>query len=58
MQIDWQSAINNILSKKLSCPRCGSLADDVLVGYLRLPDDPAERSVYGDLPSPHCRDHS
>ncbi len=38
MQIDWQSAINDILSKKLSCPRCGSLADEVLVGYLRLPE--------------------
>ena len=38
MQIDWQRAINDILSKKLSCPRCGSLADEVLVGYLRLPE--------------------
>jgi hypothetical protein len=38
MQIDWQSAINDILSKKLSCPRCSSLADEVFVGYLRLPE--------------------
>jgi hypothetical protein len=38
MQIDWQAAINDILAKKLSCPRCGTLTDDVLVGYLRLPE--------------------
>jgi hypothetical protein len=38
MKIDWQRAINDILAKKLSCPRCGTLTDDVLVGYLRLPE--------------------
>jgi uncharacterized protein YihD (DUF1040 family) len=38
MQIDWQRAINDILSKKLSCPRCGTLTDDVLVGHLRTPE--------------------
>jgi|SRR5437870_9717435 len=38
MQIDWQRAINDILSRKLSCPRCGSLTDEVFVGYLRLPE--------------------
>jgi hypothetical protein len=38
MQIDWQRAINDILSNKLSCPRCGGFTDDVYVGYLRLPE--------------------
>jgi len=38
MQIDWHRTINDILAKKLSCPRCGSLADDVLIGYLRIPE--------------------
>jgi NMD protein affecting ribosome stability and mRNA decay len=38
MQIDWHRAINDILAKKLSCPRCGSMADDVFVGYLRAPE--------------------
>lgn len=38
MQIDWQRAINDILAKKLSCPRCGTLTDDVHVGYLRTPE--------------------
>jgi hypothetical protein len=38
MQIDWQRAINDILAKKLSCPRCGSFTDDVFVGYLRTPE--------------------
>ena len=38
MQIDWQRAINDILSKKLACPRCASLTDEVVIGYLRLPD--------------------
>jgi len=35
MQIDWQRAINDILASKLSCPRCGTLADEAMVGYLR-----------------------
>lgn len=38
MQIDWQRAINDILSTKLSCPRCGALSDEVVVGYLRTPE--------------------
>ncbi|MEE8347010.1 MAG: hypothetical protein V3S20_06660 [Dehalococcoidia bacterium] len=38
MQIDWQRAINDILASKLSCPRCGSFAEEVLVGYLRTPE--------------------
>jgi len=38
MQIDWQQAINDILAKKLACPRCGSFTDDVLIGYLRTPE--------------------
>ncbi|MDO8615798.1 MAG: hypothetical protein Q7T33_08705 [Dehalococcoidia bacterium] len=38
MQIDWQRAINDILGKKLSCPRCGTLTDDVHIGYLRTPE--------------------
>ena len=38
MQIDWQRTINDILAKKLSCPRCGTLADDIFVGYLRTPE--------------------
>ncbi len=38
MKIDWQQAINDILAKKLSCPRCGTLTDDVFVGFLRIPE--------------------
>jgi len=38
MTIDWQQTINDILAKKLSCPRCSTLTDDVLVGYLRTPE--------------------
>jgi hypothetical protein len=38
MQIDWQQAINDILVKKLSCPRCDTLTDDVFVGFLRMPE--------------------
>jgi len=38
MRIDWQRAINDILASKLSCPRCGSLADEVMVGFLRTPE--------------------
>ena len=38
MQIDWQRAINDILSKKICCPRCGSLVDEAFIGYLRTPE--------------------
>lgn len=38
MQIDWQRAINDILASKLSCPRCGTLVDEAMVGYLRTPE--------------------
>lgn len=35
MQIDWHRAINDILANKLSCPRCGTLVDEAMIGYLR-----------------------
>lgn len=38
MQIDWQRAINDILASKLSCPRCGTLVDEAMLGYLRTPE--------------------
>jgi hypothetical protein len=38
MQIDWQRAVNDILAKKLSCPRCAALCDEVMVGYLNTPE--------------------
>ncbi len=38
MQIDWQRAINDILASKLSCPRCGALVDEAMIGYLRTPE--------------------
>jgi hypothetical protein len=38
MQIDWQRAINDILASKLTCPRCGALADEAMIGYLRTPE--------------------
>jgi len=38
MQIDWQRAINDILSSKLACPRCGTFTENVMVGFLRTPD--------------------
>jgi len=38
MQINWQQTINDILADKLSCPRCGSLIEEVFIGYLRTPE--------------------
>src|SRR4030067_706329 len=38
MQIDWQRAINDILASNPSCPLCGTLADEVMIGYLRTPE--------------------
>ena len=40
MQLDWHRAINDILAKKLSCPRCGSLEDEVLVAICARPRPP------------------
>jgi hypothetical protein len=37
MQIDWQQTIEEILSDKISCPRCGALVPEVMAGYLRSP---------------------
>ena len=37
MQIDWQKAIDEILASKVSCLRCGTLVEEVLVGYSRSP---------------------
>jgi hypothetical protein len=35
MQIDWQKAIDEILSSEICCPRCGALVSEVVVGYSR-----------------------
>ncbi len=37
MQIDWNRAIDEILSDKIACQRCGDLHDDAIVGYTRSP---------------------
>ena len=54
MQIDWQRAINDILAGKLSCPRCGALVDEVMVGYLRTPEAAAWAPLCERCPK---RDH-
>jgi len=38
MQINWQQTINEILANKISCPRCGSLNEEILIGHLRTPE--------------------
>lgn len=38
MQIDWQRAINEILANRIPCPRCSSLSEEALIGYLRTPE--------------------
>jgi len=35
MQIDWSKTINDLLSHKISCLRCGRLATSAYVGYSR-----------------------
>jgi len=37
MQIDWQKTIEEILSEKMACPRCGRFVEEVLAGYTREP---------------------
>ena len=38
MQIDWNTAINEILGEKLTCRRCGDLCEELVVGYSRAPE--------------------
>lgn len=35
MQLDWDKAINEILSEKMACQACGALGDQMIVGYTR-----------------------
>ena len=35
MQLDWDKAINEILSDKMTCQACGALDDEMVVGYTR-----------------------
>jgi hypothetical protein len=37
MQIDWDKAIEEILSERLTCPRCERFTEDVVAGYTREP---------------------
>ena len=37
MQIDWERTLDEILADKMSCPRCGSFVDQIVVGYTRAP---------------------
>ena len=50
MQIDWSKTIDDILSRKISCLRCGRLETSVCVGYSRA----AAVSDY----APRCQDCS
>jgi hypothetical protein len=47
MKIDWDKTIDEILADKLTCPRCGSFTNDVLVGYSREP--------WGTNYAPRCK---
>lgn len=38
MQLDWDKAINEILSEKMSCQACGAMAEEMIVGYTRNSD--------------------
>ncbi len=37
MQIDWNRTINDILGDMVACRRCGSLNNEIVVGYSRSP---------------------
>jgi hypothetical protein len=50
MQIDWSKTIDDILSHKISCLRCGRLETSVCVGYSRAP-------AVSDF-APRCQDCS
>jgi hypothetical protein len=35
MQLDWDKAINDILSEKMTCQACGAMGEEMIVGYTR-----------------------
>ncbi len=35
MQLDWDKAINEILAEKMACQACGTMGDELIVGYTR-----------------------
>ena len=35
MQLDWDKTINDILAEKMACQACGTLGDEMIVGYTR-----------------------
>lgn len=37
MKIDWEQTINQMFADRLSCPRCGQEAEQLVVGYSRKP---------------------
>jgi len=48
MQIDWERALDEILAEKITCQRCGTFHDEVMVGYTR--------SAAAAEFAPRCRD--
>lgn len=36
MQVDWDKAINDILSDKMTCQACNVMGDQMVVGYTRV----------------------
>jgi len=37
MQIDWDKTLDEILTDKMTCPRCGNFSEQIVVGYTREP---------------------
>jgi len=37
VQIDWERAINQIFARRLTCPRCETDCEELIVGYSRKP---------------------
>jgi hypothetical protein len=35
MQLDWDKTINEILAEKMACQACGTLGDEMIVGFTR-----------------------
>ncbi len=52
MQIDWNRTINEILGSKIACRRCGSLNNEIVVGYSRAPEAGAWAPRHQYCPNP------
>ncbi|MBK7330750.1 MAG: hypothetical protein IPI85_17210 [Dehalococcoidia bacterium] len=51
MQLDWDKAINDILSEKMTCQACGAMGEQMIVGYPRSGRSRIRHALQGNAPT-------